>query len=112
MDGGADEVGEEYTSCDGEVFGKEGFPVSANVPNLHSVAIESQRWLVRIQGRTCTETTINLRVCERPDGCSGSGAAVRWSLTGHIANLSALPCLSSHVPGRGARKEGGRWQLG
>ena len=32
VDRGADEVGEEYTSCDGEVFCKEGFPVSANVP--------------------------------------------------------------------------------
>ena len=38
----------------------------------HSVAIESQRWLVKIRGLTCTETTINLRVCEQPDGCSGS----------------------------------------
>ena len=32
VDGGADEVGEDYTSCDGEVFCKERFPVSANVP--------------------------------------------------------------------------------
>ena len=31
VNGGADEVGEDYTSCDGEVFCKGGFLVLANV---------------------------------------------------------------------------------
>ena len=29
---------------------------------------------------------------------------MRWSLTGHIANLSALSCLSSRGPERGNSK--------
>ena len=76
----------------------------------HSVVIESQRWLVKIRGLTCIETTINLRVCERPDEYTGSRAAVRWNLTGHIANLSALQCLSSRKKkaGGGSLGSGGR----